>query len=81
MLAYIFIALAVVFLVVYLLRKDPAPDQSSPAKPAPPQQEVVELGRVRIYFGSQTGTAAKLAEQLAEEGTEQGFKPEVIDLK
>jgi len=28
---------------------------------------------LRIFFASQTGTAAKLAEQLGEEATEQGF--------
>ena len=86
MLAYLFFAIAIVFLLLFLLRKPPQPDPQSPVKPAPvqqpsPQEEAVVLGRVRIYFGTQTGTAAKLAEQLAEEGTEQGFEPEVVDLK
>lgn len=36
---------------------------------------------MRIFYGSQTGTAAKLSEQIAEEGAEEGFQAEVIDLK
>ena len=36
---------------------------------------------MRIFFASQTGTAAKLAEQLGEEATEQGFQPEIADIK
>lgn len=34
-----------------------------------------------IYYGSQTGTAAKISESLAYEATEHGFEPETIDLK
>lgn len=34
-----------------------------------------------MTFGSQTGTAAKMAETFAEEAQEQGFSAEVLDLK
>jgi sulfite reductase alpha subunit-like flavoprotein len=83
MLAYISIGLALLFLAIYLIRKpQPSPQPVKPVSDHPPQkEEPVHLGRIRIYFGSQTGAAAKLSEQLAEEGTEQGFEPEVIDLK
>lgn len=34
-----------------------------------------------VAFGSQTGTAAKMAENFAEEAQEQGFTADVVDLK
>lgn len=82
MLAYICIALGIIFLAIYFLtRSSPASKIAEVAKEPEMPAEKVSYGRVRIYYGTQTGTAAKLAEQLAEEGTEQGFEPEVIDLK
>lgn len=36
---------------------------------------------MQIFFGSQTGTAAKMAESFAEEAIEKGWTPKVIDLK
>jgi len=66
MLPYVFIALALLFLVLYLTKRAPDPQQQPVAKSKQPvsvdsAEEKVPLGRVRIYFGSQTGTAAKLA--------------------
>lgn len=37
-------------------------------------------GPIRIYYGSQTGTAANFARILGKEATAAGFEPEVIDL-
>lgn len=41
----------------------------------------LNLGRIMIYFGTQTGTSSKMAEYLAEEATEKGFQPIIIDLQ
>lgn len=74
MLAYISIAIGAIFLVLFLINRKPTSPQPSRTAEAPPKVEQKEtFGRIRIYYGTQTGTAAKLAEQLAEEGTEQGF--------
>ena len=35
---------------------------------------------ISIYFGSQTGTAANLANNLAQEASQNGFIPKLIDL-
>jgi sulfite reductase alpha subunit-like flavoprotein len=84
MLAYIFIGLAVLFVAVYLVtRKKVTKDVAVKVEQKREEkvQEKVSYGEVTIFYGSQTGTSAKLSEQLAEEATEQGFVPEVVDLK
>lgn len=73
MLAYLAIALALGFLALYLLKRNttqpftqPQPLKPSESAPKAKNEEKPAFGRVRIYFGTQTGTAAKLSEQLAE---------------
>ena len=72
MLAYALIAVGVLLLAFYLYTRLAAnPSSASPSSASQPDKasstspSVVEQkqskGRVRIYFGSQTGTAAKLS--------------------
>lgn len=37
-------------------------------------------GKIRFYFGSQSGTAERYSNILAEEATANDFLPQVIDL-
>ena len=79
MIAYFLIILSFIFLALYLKSKQALPPPQP--KIEEKRQERVSYGSLRIFYGTQTGTAAKLSEQLAEEGAEHGFACEVVDLK
>lgn len=85
MIPYIFLGLAIVFAVIYFLTKDkkePIKVQAAPKiEEKIETKEKVNYGQICIFYGSQTGTAAKLAEQLGEEATDFGFEPVIVDLK
>ena len=38
-------------------------------------------GEIRVYYGTQTGTAESFARQLEREGAEHGFLVHVVDLE
>lgn len=74
MLAYLFLGLAVVFMTAYFVtRKKAAAASTAHSAKDIAKPHKINYGPIRIFYGSQTGTAAKLSEQLAEEATEEGF--------
>lgn len=72
MLAYIFLALSVILAIFYFVtRKQTIPkERVVEEKGKEEKPEKINYGPLRIFFGSQTGTAAKLSEQLTEEATD-----------
>jgi sulfite reductase alpha subunit-like flavoprotein len=72
MLAFVFIGLAVIFLTAYFVtRKRVTPSEPVPeSKEQNTKTEKINYGPLHIFYGSQTGTAAKLSEQLAEEAND-----------
>ena len=46
-----------------------------------PAEEKYPCGPMRVYFGSQTGTAEEFAQTLVEEGKARGFDAAVVDLE
>jgi NADPH-ferrihemoprotein reductase len=46
-----------------------------------PAKEKYPCGPMRVYFGSQTGTAEEFAQTLVEEGKARGFDAAVVDLE
>ena len=85
MLPYVFVGIGVVLLIVYFFLRPSSGKNivEAPVKFEKKAEKVekVNYGEVCIFFGSQTGTAAKLSEQLGEEAVEFGFEPEIVDLK
>ena len=80
MLAEIFAVLGVIFIVIYLATKKK--DNKKPEiVHEEPEKLKKNLGELQVFFGSQTGTAAKMASMFAEEAGEHGFNGIVIDLK
>ena len=65
MIPYIFLGLAVVFVVVYFLtkgKKEPVKLENAPKiEEKMETKEKVNYGEICIFYGTQTGTAAKLA--------------------
>ena len=64
MLPYIFIGLAALFFIIYFVTKRPVPPAADKSKSnlkteSPPAK--INYGRIRIFYGSQTGTAAKIS--------------------
>lgn len=53
-----------------------APDTAAPS--APPQQAVAEKVRLTVLYGSQTGNAKRIAEQLAERAEGEGLDVRVL---
>ena len=80
MLAEIFAALGVIFVIVYLVTKKKEEKKTEVVSEEP---EVLKknLGELQVFFASQTGTAAKMASMFAEEASDHGFNGVVIDLK
>lgn len=84
MLSWILIGAALLGFIAFFLRRGKSQTnivQDSPVKAPPPRKQSISYGALNIFFASQTGTAAKLAEQFAKEAEEEGFIPSVIDLK
>ena len=65
MIPYIFLAFAVVFAVVYFLTKGKKevvkPQEGPKIEEKMVTKEKINYGEICIFYGSQTGTAAKLA--------------------
>ena len=68
----LFIAISIVFISMFLFKKKKKTEIQKPAFPSEPQ--------VYIYYGSQTGTAAKLSEQLQTDAKSLNINAKVIDL-
>ena len=81
MLVYILIAFGLVLLALFILKKQTT-TQEKP-KNTLKTEEVLkpQLGEIQIFYASQTGTAAKMANTFVQEAAEQGFKGVVINLK
>ena len=78
MIPYVVIGIGLILLVVYFFMKkgsEPVKIEEAQTKLEKKDEKVqkVNYGEVQILFASQTGTAAKLSEQLAEEGVQFGF--------
>ena len=74
MLSWIVVGLAVLALLAYLFGKKktvsvPVKEEVVVAAP-PPRKQSISYGTLNIFFASQTGTAAKLADQFAKEAEE-----------
>ncbi|XP_051521750.1 S-adenosyl-L-methionine-dependent tRNA 4-demethylwyosine synthase TYW1 isoform X1 [Myxocyprinus asiaticus] len=48
---------------------------------SPETEKVIHVAGVRVFYGSQTGTAKEFAKELAEDVRAQGLQCEVIDMK
>ncbi|KAK7171624.1 hypothetical protein R3I93_004049 [Phoxinus phoxinus] len=48
---------------------------------SPVTEKVIHVSRVKVFYGSQTGTAKGFAKELAEDVSTQGIQCEVIDMK
>jgi hypothetical protein len=61
MLPYIFIGLALVFIVLYFITRKTTGSSAIEENRQLGKPERINYGPLRIFYGSQTGTAAKLA--------------------
>ncbi|KAL3057866.1 hypothetical protein OYC64_008172 [Pagothenia borchgrevinki] len=87
---YLYSAAALLFGVWFLLKvalnkksfsKDVGPLVSKAVKRSEGSDAVVHLSGVKIFYGSQTGTAKGFAKELSEEVKTLGIPAEVIDIK
>lgn len=85
MLSWILIVVGVVGLLYYLKNRQQPKDKKQLYQTEEPQKserkQSVSYGPLNILYASQTGTAAKLAEQFAKETEQHGFVPTVTNLK
>lgn len=63
------------------VQNKPKVSPSTPVKKAPKKKEVSDGRPVKIFYGSQTGTAEDFSHKLAAEGKKYGFAPEVVDME
>jgi len=61
MLVYIFIGLGVVLIGLFLLKRIPTTQTKPKIVEKPAEVPKFHLGEIQIFFASQTGTAAKMA--------------------
>lgn len=78
---YVFILLGVIFVILFVLSKKKAPSSPSPKVVEDKQPDKKNLGEIQVFYASQTGTAAKMASNFAEEAAEYGFTGIVLSLK
>ncbi|XP_026138390.1 S-adenosyl-L-methionine-dependent tRNA 4-demethylwyosine synthase TYW1 isoform X1 [Carassius auratus] len=83
------VLIGVWFTVNMLLKKKKMVDPISPRldksvknqKLSPETEKVIHVSGVKVFYGSQTGTAKGFAEELAGDVSAQGIQCEVIDMK
>lgn len=79
------VGLILIFLVYKYMGQDksPSPAVSKTAPAAGKSKDEADAGLLpmKIFFGSQSGTAETFAGELADEGKKYGFKAEVVDLE
>ena len=81
MLTYIFIALGLALLALFAIKKGTTTQTKAKNIQKPTEVLKPQLGEIQIFYASQTGTAAKMANTFVQEAAEQGFKGIVINLK
>ncbi|XP_073688928.1 S-adenosyl-L-methionine-dependent tRNA 4-demethylwyosine synthase TYW1-like, partial [Garra rufa] len=83
------VLIGVWFTVNMLFKKKKTPDPVSPLlhksvkkqELSPETEKVIHVSGVKVFYGSQTGTAKGFANELAEDISAQGIQCEVVDMK